>query len=673
MSSGCATGSSRILALLLVFWAPGVGLAARTQQSSDLAEALKEMSLEELANLQVTTASKVPERLQRTPSAIYVLTQEEIRRSGATSIPEALRLVPGVEVARIDSNKWAVGVRGFVSKLSRSLLVLVDGRSVYTTLFAGVYWDVQDMLLEDVDRIEVIRGPGGTIWGPNAVNGVINIITRSASETQGLYVSAGGGNVDSFIGELRFGSGIGEDVDYRVYARGFVRGPEFHDDGQEFDDWEMAKAGFRLDRTRDSRQLTIQGDIYGGSAGDRVAVSAFSPPSVTTVLEDSDVSGGNILGHWQRSLDADSEIRLLTYYDRTVRREANFKEIRNTFDVDFIHRLGRFPGHRILWGLGARFSASDATVVVSTVSWVPEDFTDKIYTVFVQDEIALLENRLALTVGSKLFHNNYTGVEVQPTARVMFTPSPRQSLWGAVTRAVRTPSRVEEHLQFNALLDPSVPMFVRLTGDEGFTSEYLVGYEGGYRFLPWPDLFVDVAGFYNDYDDLLSIEAQEPFLEGSPPPDRVVLPILLRNLVRGTTSGFEIAPAWSPNPRWRLRGSYSYLHLDFENEPGSADASTVASIEGSSPSHQLVVRSFLELPRDVELDMTYRYVSSLASPMIDAYHAADVHVSWGVTPNVALSLVGRNLLEPEHLEFESDAGPNVGIRRTVFAGITFTK
>jgi iron complex outermembrane receptor protein len=304
---------------------------------------------------------------------------------------------------------------------------------------------------------------------------------------------------------------------------------------------------------------------------------------------------------------------------------------------------------------------------------VPEDFTDKIYTAFLQDEIALLENRLALTVGSKFLHNNYTGFEIQPTARVMFTPSPRQSLWGAVTLAVRTPSRVEEHLQFNALVDPSVPIFVRLTGDEGFTSEQLVGYEGGYRFLPRPDFFVDVAAFYNDYDDLLSVEVQDPFLESSPPPDRVVLPVLFRNLVRGTTSGFETAAAWSPKPWWRLRGSYSYLHLDFENKPGSADASTVASNEGSSPSHQVVIRPFLELPRDVELDVTYRYVSSLSSPMIDSYHAADMRVSWDVTPNVELSLVGRNLLEPDHLEFESDVGPNVGIRRSVFASVTFTR
>jgi iron complex outermembrane receptor protein len=631
------------------------------------------MSLEELANLQVITVSKVPERLQQTPSAIYVLTQEEIRRSGTTSIPEALRLVPGVEVARIDSNKWAVGVRGFVSKLSRLLLVLIDGRSVYTTLFAGVYWDVQDMLLEDIDRIEVIRGPGGTIWGPNAVNGVVNIITRSASETQGLYASAGGGNVDSFIGELRFGSGVGQDVDYRVYARGLVRDPEFHDDGQEFDDWEMAKAGFRVDRALDDRQMTLQGEIYGGAAGDRVAVSAYSPPSITTVLDDSDLSGGHVLAEWHRSLNSDSDIQLLTYYDRTVRSEANFKESRNTFDVDFVHRLERFSGHQVLWGLGARFSAGDATVIVPTLTWVPEDATDKIYSAFIQDEIALIENRLALTVGSKFFHNNYTGFEIQPTARVMFTPSPQQSLWGAVTGAARTPSRVEEHLRLSSLVDPSVPIFLRLTGDEGFASERLVGYEAGYRFLPRADLFVDVAGFYNDYDDVQSVELQELFLESSPPPDRLVLPLVYHNRVRGTTTGFEIAPAWSPKSWLRLRGSYSYLHLDFENNAVSTDPFTVPSLEGSSPSHQIVVRSFLELRRDVELDMTYRYVSSLTFPMIDSYHAADMRVSWGVTPSVELSLIGRNLLEPEHPEFESDAGPNVGIRRGVFASVTFTR
>jgi len=645
-------------------WAPGIGAWDESQ-----ADPLKQLTLEQLANVEVVSASKGPALLSRTPAAVYVLTQLDIRRSGATSLPEVLRLVPGVEVARIDTNKWAVGIRGFGTRLSKSLLVLIDGRSVYTTLFAGVYWDAQNVLLEDVDRIEVIRGPGGTVWGPNAVNGVINIITRSARETQGALASATVGSVNQGIFGFRYGGTFG-DTAYRAYGKAFQRDAEHHFDGNEFDDWWMAQGGFRMDGGGGRDAWTLSGDVYRGDAGNRLAVSSYSPPRIVAEQGDAEISGGNFLGRWRRRLSSGSDLQLLAYYDRASRRDLNFAEDRDTFDVDFFHnsRLGR---HNLVWGLGSRFVMSRPEQVVETVEWVPNDFTDELYTLFLQDEIALASDRLRVTLGAKLLHNNYTGFEIQPTARALWSATPRQTLWGGLTRAVRTPSRVDEHLQFTALFFPELPAFLRLVGDGNFTSEYMLGYEGGYRSILREDLYFDAAVFYKDYEDLLSVEPGEFFLEPEPLPQHLVLPVRFRNHVRGASSGFEIAPVWTAAEWLRLKGAYSFLDLDFDTEAGSGDASTVAQIEGSSPRHQVVVQSQIELPSDLELDLVYRYVSELPHRRVEAYHTADVHVSWAVSEKLRLSFVGRNLLDADHVEFTSDPGPNVGIRRSLAVNLTF--
>jgi iron complex outermembrane receptor protein len=648
----------------LLSWASRIGASDQTQS-----DPLKGLTLEQLANVEVVSASKEPELLSQTPAAVYVLNQLDIRRSGATSLPEVLRLVPGVEVARIDTNKWAVGIRGFGTRLSKSLLVLIDGRSVYTTLFAGVYWDTQDVLLEDVDRIEVIRGPGGTIWGPNAVNGVINVITRSARETQGSLASATLGNVNQGIFGFRHGGTFG-DTAYRAYGKAFQRDAEHHIDGNEFDDWWMAQGGFRMDGGGDGDAWTISGDVYSGDAGNRLAVSYYSPPRIVAEQGDAEISGGNLLGRWRRRLRSGSDLQLFAYYDRASRRDLNFAEDRDTFDVDFFHnpRLGR---HNLIWGLGTRFAMSRPKQVVETVEWVPNDFTDELYTLFLQDEIALVPDRLSLTLGAKLLHNNYTGFELQPTARALWSATPRQTLWGGVTRAVRTPSRVDEHLQYTALFFPALPAFLRLEGDGNFTSEYMLGYEGGYRGILRENFFLDAALFYNDYDDLLSVQPQEFFLEPEPLPEHLVLPVLFRNQVFGAASGFEIAPVWTAADWIRLKGAYSFLDLDFEAEPESGDSSTAMQIEGSSPRHQVVVQSLIELPGDLELDLAYRYVSELPYRRVEAYHTADVNVSWAASEKLRLSFLGRSLLDADHVEFTSDPGPNVGIRRSFAFNLTF--
>jgi len=663
-----------VISLLLLAGVVKEGWAVALQEDQKTGGRLTHVSLEQLGNIEVTTASKEPVKATRTPAAIYVVTQEDMRRSGATSIPEVLRLVPGVEVARIDADTWSLGVRGFGSSLSRSVLVLIDGRTVYTPLFAGVFWQVQDTLLEDIERIEVVRGPGATIWGANAVNAVINIITKSAKDTHGTLVSAGGGNKDQGFGGFRYGAGAGKSFNYRVYGKAFTRGPEFHPDRKQFDDWRMGQTGFRADwdlHTRD--KLTLQGDLYKGDAGQRVGIATNSPPFMTNVEQNAELAGGNLLGGWKRVLGAASDLQLQAYYDRTNRKQSNFAETRDTFDIDFIHHL-TLPGRQdFLWGLGARLSSGNVTQVVPTVVFTPNHYTDKLYSAFVQDEFPIAGNQLWLTIGSKFLHNNYSGFDAQPSARLLWTPSPRQTLWAAVTRAVRTPSRLEEDFQLTGVLIPNPLTFFRIVGDRKFFSEQLIGYETGYRSLVGPRFFLDIATFYNKYDHLLSLEPGAPFSENSPPPPHLVVPFFFRNGMLGTTTGVEIAPDWTPTRWWRLRGSYSYLHIDLKARAGSLDRTTASSTEGSSPHHQVVIQSSLDLPKNLEFDQTYRYVSALPAQLVGGYGTADVRLGWHPTEHCELSFVGQNLFQPHHAEFGGDPGPLVGIKRSVYAKVTWRR
>jgi iron complex outermembrane receptor protein len=660
-----------ISCLLLI----GVAVESRgdsTQENQETAGRLKQVTLEELGQIEVTTASKEPVKASRTPAAIYVITQQDIRRSGATSIPEALRLAPGVEVARVDSNTWSIGVRGFGSALSRDVLVLIDGRTVYTPLYAGVYWQVQDTVLEDIEQIEVIRGPGGTIWGANAVNAVINIITKNAKDTRGMLASTGGGNVDQGFVNLRYGGGNDKNFNYRIYGKAFTRGPEFHPNGSSFDGWRMGQTGFRADADLHNRDtFTLQGDLYSGDAGQSVGITTYSPPYMTNVEQSAELAGGNLLGRWKHILGAGSDIQLQTYYDRTNREQASFAEFRDTFDIDFIHHLP-LPGRQdFLWGLGVRLSSGKATEVVPTVVFTPSHLTDKLYSGFIQDEIPIIENQLSLTIGSKFLQETYSHLEFEPTARLLWVPNSRQTVWGAVTRAVRTPSRVEEDLQLTALLTPNPLTFLRVIGDRGFSTEHLLGYEVGYRSLVKPKLNLDIAAFYNNYDNLLSSEPGTPFSETSPVPTHVVVPFFFRNGLLGNTAGFEIAPDWTPTSRWRLRGSYSYLYIELTTKTGSQGPSTVTSTEGSSPHHQVMIQSSLDLPKRLEFDQTLRYVSNLPAQQVRAYATADVRFSWHATRSLDLSVVGENLLQPQHAEFGGDPGGLVGIKRTAYAKITW--
>ena len=646
--------------LLLIFYFSQAALCSAQQASLP---ALKQLSLEQLMNVEVTSLSKKEQRVGDTAAAIHVITQEEIHRSGVTSIPEALRLAPGVTVSRADGNSWAIGIRGFGSALSRSVLVLIDGRSVYTPLFAGVYWEAQDTLLEDIDRIEVIRGSGGTIWGANAVNGVINIITKSAAETQGLLVTGGGGSEEKGFGGIRYGGKIGEDFSYRVYGKGFRRDGQFTPHLADVDDWQQGQGGFRTDwNLSQGSSLRIQGDIYHGKAGMRDQVSSFSAPFSTVVVKDTDLSGMNLLGRWSRALSDTSDLALQIYYDRTFRKESRFEERRNTVDLDLQHRFKITARQELNWGLGYRYTKGD-TETVPTLIISPRKRADNLFTAFIQDEVALVENRLRLTIGSKFEHNDYTGFEFQPSARVLWTPAENHSLWAAISRAVRTPSRVDRDIAASIASNPALPFFGRILGNKDFESEKVVAYELGYRVQPTDRLFVDVAGFYNRYNDLLSIETGTPFFE----PGRLIFPFQFDNKMKAKVYGAEVAADWRWLDWWRWRFSYAYLRLNLKSKPGSNDTFTVPSTEGSSPQNQVALTSFVDLPSNLKLDGIFRYVDNLPGQNVGRYFNLDLRLGWHATKNVELSLVGHNLLQRHHAEW----GGGTEIQRGIYTKVTW--
>jgi iron complex outermembrane receptor protein len=639
----------------------------------DAQKNLRNLSLEQLGNIQVTTVSKQPVKVNRTPAAIFVITADDIRRSGITSFPEILRLAPGVQVARIDAVKWSIGIRGFGSRLSRSILVLIDGRTVYSPLFHGVYWEVQDTLLEDVERIEVIRGPGGTIWGANAVNGVINIITKSAKDTHGSLVSAGGGDLNQALADVRYGGGSGN-FNYRIYGKETVSGPEFHPNNAQFDDWRRTQAGFRTDSQLSQRDsLTVQGDIYTDEAGESTQITSLSAPFARIVNENAELSGGNILARWRRDLGGGSDFQLQTYFDRENRSQSSQAEYRDTFDIDFVHHLTLWGKQDFQWGLGARISLGNVPQIVATYFFTPDYRTDQLYSAFIQDDIPVVGDELRLTLGSKIIHSAFDGLDAEPTVRLLWAPTTRRTIWAAVTRAVRTPSDLEEDLESYTLAPPNTSnllTFTHLTGNGKFQSERLIGYEAGYRSLLAPRFSIDVAAYFNSYDHLLSVERGTSFLVDAPMP-YLVIPITDGNGLRGHTAGFEIAPNWKPTDWWRIQGSYSYLHMDLNTQPGSTDITTVASTEGSSPHHEGTVESYFDVSRSVELNVAFRVVSALPALNVKTYETGDVRFGWHPGHHFEFSVTGQNLLQPHHVEYNGDPGTLVGIKRDVFATLTW--
>lgn len=650
-------------------------LAAPIQAADDLME----MSLEELANLTITSASKKEQNLQTTPAAVFVLTSEDIRRSGMTSIPELLRLVPGLQVARMASHRYAISSRGFNSQFANKLLVLIDGRSVYTPNFSGVWWDVQDVALEDVERIEVIRGPGGVTWGANAVGGVINIITKEASKTQGTLVSAGYGTHNA-IGTVRYGGSIGDDFHYRAYAKAkdqdrFRKGnePEGEDKARMF------RGGFRTDwQATEKDKLTFQGDIYDGYIKDLYTYNMdFSGMPVTKVMRNK-TDGFNLLTRWSHKVSDTSDFQLQFYYDRANRFLKDFTDSdeTDTYDVDFSHRFALGERQEIQWGGGWRYVRTDMGQTLN-VDYGDDLRTDHVFSGFIQDEVDLIPDLLKLSFGTKVEHNNYTDWELQPSVRLAATPSEHHTVWAAVSRAVRTPARTAEDLDLLTTVIPGLPpTAIRILGNPGHVeSERVYAYELGYKAIVTEQLSADIAVFYNDLNKIQTFEARTPYFDVAT--GTVLVPMVFDNNASGYSAGVELTMQWRPVDWLRLIGNYTFerTHLSLRHTTDSS----MDEYYGQDPNHQASLRAQVDLPWSLELDTALFYVSNLhvsTMTMIDvpSYVRWDMRLGWKPTENWEVSLFGENLNDARHREYGGAFGFSAThVPRAVYAQLTYRR
>jgi len=639
-----------------------VGAAAADDGSPTIGQ-LKQLNVEDLMNVEVTSVARHPEKLLQAASAIQVITQEDIRRSGATSIPEALRLADNLQVAQKNSHDWAISARGFNTDLANKLLVMIDGRTVYTPLYSGVFWDVQDYLLEDIDRIEVISGPGGALWGANAVNGVINIITKSAKDTQGVYAEGGGGSQPQDFGGVRYGGALAPDSSFRVYAKYFDRGDEVLANGDsESDSWHQGRAGFRIDSEPAAQdRLTLQGDIYQGREDEQTGGLA-------------DVSGENLLGRWSRRLSDESDFSLQSYLDETHLEDpvapllvsglqfspaGNLYDDLITYDVDFQHRFALGSRNRVVWGLGYRYT-HDAVINAPGLGFFPETLQQNLYSGFVQDEIALQKN-VSLTLGTKLEHNDYTGFEVEPDARLSWTLNSNQALWGAVSRAVRTPSRIDHDLS-----EGTPPYLVLLEGGADFTSESVLAYELGYRAQLGSSFSTSVSSFYNVYHDVRSTSFTPA----------TILPLYFANNLEGDTYGVEFSGNYQVSENWSLHAGYTLLKEHLRVDPGQHDLDDALN-ETADPEHQFSLRSSLNLPRHMEASAALRWVDTLHTNngptmgTVPSYFEMDTRLAWHATDRLELSLVGQNLLHDHHPEYGFPSPTRVEIERSVYGKLAW--
>ncbi len=630
---------------------------------------LADLELEQLTQVRVTSVSRHSEPLSGAAAAIYVVSEEDIRRQGFTTIADSLRYVPGLQVAQINSHAWAITARGFNNEYANKLLVQMDGRSVYTPLFAGVYWDVQDTILEDLQQIEVIRGPGAALWGANAVNGVINITSKLAQDTQGWLVSGGGGTEERAFGGVRYGGKFGGEGFFRIYGSYKNKDDSVYPTGAAGDDdWQVGRGGFRIDwGSLDTDLFTLQGDLYAGKESWQFSEAIPAAPFVQTSSDDFSISGANVLGRWTKQLANGSELKIQSYYDHTERESNLPQERREVFDVDAQHHFELNAWNDIVWGLGYRFT-TDAIENSYASSFNPTHRSSSLFNIFAQDEIMLVENQLRLTLGARLEHNEFTGFECQPSGRLAWTPTDESTVWTSISRAVRTPSRAEEDIRINRPAD-TVGNVLSVLGNHDSESETLIAYELGYRSMLAPRLSCDVVAFYHDYNELRSLEP------GAPPADPPVpvATFYTANKLKGEAWGVELASDWQMLDCWRWRGGYTYYELSLVPTAGSADFATVALLEGNAPRHQFFLRSQMDLTDNVDFDIGLRYVDELENPHVPAYATIDARIAWRPQPNLELSLVGLNLIEPAHPEFAATqviTGQRE-VQRSVYGKITW--
>jgi len=610
---------------------------------------LTELSLESLMEIEVTTVSLRSEKVGETAAAVFVLTRDDIHRAGATNIPDALRLVPGVEVAQINASTWAITIRGANTRYSNKLLVMIDGRSIYGPPLSGVEWGDNQLVLEDVDRIEVVRGPGATLWGANAVNGVINIITRPAQETQGNFAQVAAGSGEFALAEARSGVMLSEHSALRIYAQARNTGASDLSGGQSADDaWRNGLVGFRSDTAFESSDLLVEGGFQYRKSSDLIDVPSLTAPFNTVATNDTDSSAGHILGRWTQRFSDSNALTLSSWLDHRVRHDFRFNEKRTTLDVEMQHVFVPVDGHEVVWGLGYK-RVAETLDGGFTFTFTPVTRTTELWSGFVQDTIALVDDKLDLVLGAKIERNDYTGTEVQPNARLLWRPAQGHTLWGAVSYAVRTPSRWENDLRANLRVLPpfspgnptGLPLVVSFFGSEEVQAERVTAYEVGYRVQPTSWASFDTAAFYNDYSHLYGAVTGTPFLETTPAPPHLVLPLEARNNETMQSYGFETVGTFDVTQDWRLQGTYGLLKID----------STLDELSGQSPQQQASLRSFYNINDNVNWDMTLRYVDQLPDLQVSSYVELDARIAWRPIHGVELALVGRNLLQRSHLEF----------------------
>jgi iron complex outermembrane receptor protein len=622
--------------------------------SAQTAADLTRISVEELMQLEVTSVSKKERPLATSPAAVFVLTQEDIRRSGLTSVPELLRLVPGLHVARIDGSKWAVSARGFNSRFANKLLVLVDGRTVYSPLYSGVYWDELDLPLEDIERIEVIRGPGSTMWGANAVNGVINVITRSSEGTQGTAVTLTTGSEDRAAATVRYGGSVGTALTWRAWGRAFDRQPLVRADGRSANDgWRMGRGGFRADYRPSGRDsFTLQGDAHTGREDQMSGAVTLEPPYRVVFGERAEVSGRNAVARWTRTHSDRSETTLQLFADHTRRQEILLGQRRTTLDADFQHRQAIGARHDLVWGLGYR-TASSTLANSAMVRFDEPHRHEWLGSAFAEDEFALVPEQLTLTVGIKVERTSYTGVELQPNLRALWAISDRASIWGAATRGVRTPSLLENGANVDVAAAPGpqgLPVVISVIGRGTPDAERLWATELGYR-RHWSRVSVDVSAFRNDYAHLLSLTPGAPDLVMAPSPF-LGMPYLIDAALTGRAVGVETAGTWRVRQGWTLTAGYTYLQLDLTSGGVEQPGMRYEDAEDDSPRHQIVLRSLTSIGRRWEADGSIHTLSSSDGARVPAQARLDVRAGFKATDRLTISVAGLNLVDG-HFEFLS--------------------
>ena len=638
---------------------------------------LTQFSIEDLMQVKVVSATKMEQALQDTAAAVFVISAEDIRRSGVTNVMEALRLAPGVEVARIDSSRWAISIRGFNGRFASKLLVLIDGRSIYNTQFSGVYWELQDLFLPDIERIEVIRGPGGSLWGANAVNGVINIITKNAMDTEGGLATLTVGDEDRTIAGIRHGGKLGDNAHYRVYGQFSERDGLVTLDGRDAsDDWRMGSGGFRLDWTPSAKDaITAQGNLYDGNLDQNYVLPSLFPPYSSRQLSKTDASGGGLQALWEHRISDTSRTLLQVYYQSDDRSDDLYIVDASTLDLDFQHDFALTGRQQIVWGLGYRRSWDHFTDT-EFASVDLKKKIDELYSAFIQDQVELIPERLRLTGGVKVEHNDFTGWEWQPSVRMLWMPHPDHRLWAAVSRAVRTPSRGENGARVNAFVLPpspltgNLPTLFTIFGGGDLEAERLIAYEIGYRALLKKDFSLDAAVFYNDYDNIITTIPGTPFLDVYAFPPHLVVPLQLQNLGAGSIYGFELFTDWRPTESWRLRLTYSYLNSDLKNKDNDGP------IYERGRNQQLSLFSSWNPRDDLDVDLWGRYVVTGESKLfstsedvikVDPYVSLSLRLGWRPREDLELSLVGNNLFSNAHLEFIQEAfGLPIKVERSIY-------